>query len=379
MTTHIQSDSKSSKGPFWVVFAFYLLITFEFFYMATPFAVYLYSAYLPGLTLLNSIPGIPRLSTFFLPHIVVETSSALVNAHNILGGILFLTGIITFVGCAIQVYYAKFTRKGEVTNGLYHYVRHPQYAAFMLSSLGMLLLWPRFLVLIMFITVCFGYFLLARIEERECERKFGQSYVEYKNKTGMFLPFSIPLVEKLPALPKSRILRGISIVLVYIFVLSSAVAMGYSIKSQSINSLFALYSPNSASISVGRMDESTLSNIQRIALSDPQVQKRLDDFNEDARFINYIMPTEWYISEVPMQNGGGHHVPRNIDNNRYKMIITLAHFLPGNSAKGKDILKNAVHKTLVVEVWVDLSTQKVTQVMPVPEKIKYDDIPVPVY
>ena len=56
------------KSSYWAVIAVYMLITFEFFYMASPFALYFYSLYRPGLTFLEKIPAIAWITGFFLPH-----------------------------------------------------------------------------------------------------------------------------------------------------------------------------------------------------------------------------------------------------------------------------------------------------------------------
>ena len=50
----IHEKQKSARRTFWAVSAFYLLIAFEFFYMATPFALYFYSVYGPGLNISTS-------------------------------------------------------------------------------------------------------------------------------------------------------------------------------------------------------------------------------------------------------------------------------------------------------------------------------------
>ena len=159
--------------------------------------------YAPGLNWLNNNPLLAWLSSFFLPHIVVETASPLVNLHNIVGGVLAAGGLLAFCVGASQVYYHKLARKGAVTGGIYNFIRHPQYAALIVSGFGMLLLWPRHMALIMFVAMLFVYYFLARVEERECEEKFGPSYMDYKNKTHMFLPFRAPLTDKLPGLPAS--------------------------------------------------------------------------------------------------------------------------------------------------------------------------------
>ena len=59
--------------------AFYALVAFEFFYMASPFGAYLYAVYGPGLDWLEASGSTSWLIQFFLPHLVEETSSVLVD------------------------------------------------------------------------------------------------------------------------------------------------------------------------------------------------------------------------------------------------------------------------------------------------------------
>jgi protein-S-isoprenylcysteine O-methyltransferase Ste14 len=145
------------------VVIFYLLIALEFFYMASPFAIYFYSVYGPGLNFLNANPVMAWLSSFFLPHIVFETSSGLLNLRNVLGAALAIIGFLAFCVGAGQLYYHKLARKGAVTGGIYNHIRHPQYLSFAICSLGVLLLWPRYIALIMFIAVLFAYYFLAKV------------------------------------------------------------------------------------------------------------------------------------------------------------------------------------------------------------------------
>jgi hypothetical protein len=89
MSTHTDGHS-ATKRTFWAVAILYVLIAFEFFYMASPFAIYFYSVYGPGLSFINNTPALAWLSSVFLPHIVVETSSVLLNLHTAIGPCLLL-------------------------------------------------------------------------------------------------------------------------------------------------------------------------------------------------------------------------------------------------------------------------------------------------
>lgn len=111
---------------------------------------------------------------------------------------MYVGTALMFIGAALvivgwRVIYKRFWIKGEgegqlVTDGIYNYVRHPQYTGFMLITLGMILDWATLPLLIMWPILAVVYYRLARMEEREMTRQFGDAYRLYSSRTGMFLP-----------------------------------------------------------------------------------------------------------------------------------------------------------------------------------------------
>jgi len=74
-----------------------------------------------------------------------------------------------------------------VTWGPYHYVRHPSYLAYFILFVGLFLTLLNLITLIPLIAVP-GYLRVATIEEELLTERFGKAYLEYKRKTGKFLP-----------------------------------------------------------------------------------------------------------------------------------------------------------------------------------------------
>lgn len=74
------------------------------------------------------------------------------------------------------------------TTGAYAYLRHPQYAAFILIMIGFLLQWPTLLTLAMFPILVVMYVKLAHREEREVRAEFGDAYARYAAFTPGFIP-----------------------------------------------------------------------------------------------------------------------------------------------------------------------------------------------
>jgi len=112
------------------------------------------------------------------------------------GYMLEIPGIAIFgIGCALvvlgweKIFEAK--NKYLVTDGLYKYIRHPQYLGILIATLGMvvykfspisILLWPVLLFL---------YYRLAKKEEKIMENIYGAQFLEYKSQVPMLLPLKL--------------------------------------------------------------------------------------------------------------------------------------------------------------------------------------------
>ena len=90
--------------------------------------------------------------------------------------------------------------KGElVTSGLYSRVRHPQYFALFLITVGMLIQWPTIVTAAMWPVLMFMYYRLALREERGMGTSFGEGYAAYKREVPMMLPRIYPARGRLTA------------------------------------------------------------------------------------------------------------------------------------------------------------------------------------
>lgn len=80
-------------------------------------------------------------------------------------------------------------RQGTVAEtGPYAHLRHPQYAGFVLILTGFLVQWPTLLTLAMYPFLVWMYVRLARAEERDSERQFGDAWRRYAARVPAFLP-----------------------------------------------------------------------------------------------------------------------------------------------------------------------------------------------
>lgn len=89
---------------------------------------------------------------------------------------------------AWRVLYAAQEAGTLATTGPYAHLRHPQYVAFILIMAGFLFQWPTILTLAMFPVLVVMYARLARSEEREALRQFGDDYRGYVARVPAFVP-----------------------------------------------------------------------------------------------------------------------------------------------------------------------------------------------
>lgn len=80
-------------------------------------------------------------------------------------------------------------RQGRLaTSGPYARIRHPQYAGFILVMAGFLVQWPTLLTLAMFPLLVWMYVRLARAEEHESHKSFGEEWERYALEIPAFVP-----------------------------------------------------------------------------------------------------------------------------------------------------------------------------------------------
>jgi protein-S-isoprenylcysteine O-methyltransferase Ste14 len=100
----------------------------------------------------------------------------------------FIGGGFVLIANAWRVLYEAQRQGALATTGPYAFVRHPQYAGFILVMFGFLLQWPTLLTLVMFPVLVWMYVRLARGEEREVQAEFGEAYAHYAASTPAWWP-----------------------------------------------------------------------------------------------------------------------------------------------------------------------------------------------
>jgi methanethiol S-methyltransferase len=106
----------------------------------------------------------------------------------VIGYVLLFAGIGLFIAGWRQVHQAR-KQEQLVTDGLYGFVRHPQYTGLFIALFGEgVVHWPTIFSVGLFPIIVLAYALLARKEEQHMLAQFGEEYRAYQRRVPMFLP-----------------------------------------------------------------------------------------------------------------------------------------------------------------------------------------------
>ena len=283
---------------------FYLLIGLEIVIMVGPFAAYFYAGYGPLLNALYAFPATAWLTGFFLPHAVVS-NSAVLNFVTGFGRTLFSLGILAFLIGFLQIYSAKFRKKGLVTGILYRRIRHPQYLFLAISGLGLLLFWPRFIILILYINMLFVYYLLARHEEQRMLEEHGDNYRVYMNQTVMFLPGD-PGRKIFHSLFGWIHSKGLALGLTYAVTLALVVTVAFGLRSYTISQTSIKLIPEKQLmvVSIVPQPDESMKNIIDIAFQDSAVSEAIQNLRQKGHkgFLVHLMPRQYMMQGLFAQH-----------------------------------------------------------------------------
>ncbi|MEK6578373.1 MAG: isoprenylcysteine carboxylmethyltransferase family protein, partial [Bdellovibrionota bacterium] len=175
-------NTKADWRTFGTFSAFIVALFIEMY--GFPLTIYLMSGWLA-----NRFPQIDPLShdSGHLLHTLLGLKG---NPHfdilHIISNVLIISGFF-LLSSAWRVLYGAQKAKKLATLGPYHYIRHPQYMAFILIMLGFLFQWPTLPTIIMFPILVTTYIRLAIKEEKVIEKEFSTSYRAYAAVTPRFV------------------------------------------------------------------------------------------------------------------------------------------------------------------------------------------------
>ena len=108
-------------------------------------------------------------------------------AFTVVGQIFVAVGAVLAIVGWRQIHRAVKENR-MATDGLYGWIRHPQYTGFFLFLTGSMINWPTLVTMMTLPLLCWVYWRLALKEEQDAIETFGESYRSYMRHTGRFLP-----------------------------------------------------------------------------------------------------------------------------------------------------------------------------------------------
>jgi len=379
----------------------YFIIGLEIVIMISPFAGFFYSVFNPFLLEIAKYPATKWLSSFFLPHLVVPPDDFL-KFIRIMGSVLFVSGMAGFLICALKVYANKFMKKGTALKGLYSVIRHPQYVMLSISGVGLSILWPRFLVPVLWLVMILLYYLLSKDEERRMLKDHPETYREYMDKTGMFLPKRI---EKY-CTPLSVTGEMVLFVLIVVVTIGGA----FFLRDYTVKHLALWTESNVTTLAVIPEDMQKIEHRMPDILNLEQIRSHL---KEGEHYLVYFLPANYIMQGLIADTGGDwklykqHHTMSMITDWIFHPFRHLTeghhshHEMPGHSAhnmtdgvvrrllflrienvpvdRPSDLLSINARRVPVIMVDVEIHNMTVLDFRELPQNTSWGTVPTPVF
>jgi protein-S-isoprenylcysteine O-methyltransferase Ste14 len=270
----------------------YFIIGLEIMIMISPFAGLFYSVFNPFLLQIAKYPSTKWLSAFFLPHMVVPPDDFL-KFVRIMGSVLFVLGMAIFFVCALQVYAHKFLRKGAALKGLYSVIRHPQYVGLGIAGIGLFILWPRFLVPVLWLVMILLYYFLSKDEEKRMLKQYPDTYRSYMEKTGMFFPRRL---EKI-VIPR----RAMGKLAVFTLIAALTIGGAFYLRDYTVKHLPLWTESNVTALAIIPDDLMMMEHRMPAILDMQEVKSRLKDSDH---YLVYFLPPHYVMQGLIADTGG---------------------------------------------------------------------------
>ncbi len=404
------NHKKKNKPVFIISLLLYFMIAMEIVFMISPFAIYFFSVYGPILESMQKSPYLSWTTDFFLPHMTFP-SDPLVEGLSYLQ-VLFIIGLLMFLAAALPLYYAKIFRKEIQMKWLYSRVRHPQYLAIAISGFGLLIYWPRFIILFFYVSMLFVYYFLARNEEWRMKRKFGAPYEQYMKDTPMFIPGE-PGGRIYGALFGRLKPKWVGITVLYIICVTGSIAGAMALRSYAETRIPKYEAGNRLLVvPVFPRDQREVAELTKVALSDKRVRSLLTpDTN-----LAYLLPCDYFLMAIVTDeprlfskeqtsnyqqamgwnrnkfSGGlgrffkifynytkaiGGNVDKDYEMER--LIFVQVKDPEGNPVKGEDCLKAGFQRIAEVMVDIDAQTHRILHIKKLAGANKWGKAPMPAF
>jgi len=291
----------------WLASALYGLVMIEVVIMISPFAFYWYSLYAPTLQGLHRWHATAWMESFFLPHSVITTSRFLEVMRWQVGSWAFGLGLLAALICSVQVYGTKLLKHKAAQSWMYKCIRHPFYLSLAVAGFGLLTIWPRIIILILYLGMLFLYYFLARFEEKQVEAAHPE-YAEYRKHTGMFLPGNpggkiFHLV--FGWIPSHGLALSASSAVVIVLVIGGAIALRHYTIAHAATEL--LPEDRTMAIAIWPTPPDTIHQVVTTALQDERVRAALDK-EPGAAFTAHLLPKDYGMVNMFADVGTDHRM-----------------------------------------------------------------------
>jgi protein-S-isoprenylcysteine O-methyltransferase Ste14 len=145
-----------------------------------------------------SIPLLPYLIMLATGHLNLERDINLLFLAKgfIVGRVIALIGFTLFLVAGVQFIRARVRGTKAIKTGLYAVVRHPQYLGIIITTIGLtvmvLTLGGNPQVILSWLIQVLGYVILARYEDSQLERQYGEDFRQYKRDVPFMFPVRCP-------------------------------------------------------------------------------------------------------------------------------------------------------------------------------------------
>jgi protein-S-isoprenylcysteine O-methyltransferase Ste14 len=386
---------------FRTTFIVYLLIGLEILIMISPFAAFFYSLYSPVLNMMQSSRLTRWLTEFFLPHFVF-LDDLLIQSIGVVQIVTFLGGMILFFYAAAPLYYCKFRRRGVLTAGIYEKIRHPQYLGLGIAGFGLLLYWPRFFILALYLTMLFVYYLLARNEEQRMLSRYADSYKAYMERVPMFLPDEIG-GKAFRLLFRGFGSKGTALTAFYVSMLVLCLGAALLLRQYSVNSVNLREVSDVTAITVLPEREASVRNALQSLVSERGVKARIE---REKVTLAYVMPSDFFLMalvtdlerlyppdfEKPASGGTierffkifGTYTKMQIgiypeSHSLKRIIFVRVTDDDGMPLRGKEVFRLGAKRYAAFHVDMDADSGQVLSIQDVQPRHKWGQVPMPVF
>ena len=304
----------------WALSGLYGLVMIEIVIMISPFAFYWYSLYAPTLQGLHRWRATAWLDVFFLPHSVITTSPVLEFLRWRVGIYSLSLGSIGFLVCAAHVYGLKLLRGGIVHSWIYSRIRHPQYLCLAIAGFGLMTMWPRTIILVLYTGMLIIYYFLAHFEEEQMEAKH-VDYAAYRGRTAMFIPGN-PGGKLFQAffgwIPNRSVALAVSSAVVVVLVIGS----GFLLRRYTVSHAARQLLPEDRilAIAVWPMPNDKIRQVISVVLRDDQVRSALEK-EPGAVFTAHLLPADYGMVDMFADVGTDHRMFSHLSPHRFRYLL----------------------------------------------------------